>query len=170
MPSQLRIAVVLFFCAGLLPWASPARAIILYSSPNRNETVDTSSIAYPAWQLEGQFAGFIGTPIASQYFITAKHIIPGNLAANPIVFQSQSYQIDTSYASGGVRLDPNSDLAIVKIQEAFPTFANLYTGNQEVGKTMVVIGRGTQRGGDVVVDGQPQGWYWGAADGVQSWG
>src|SRR3989442_611974 len=44
------------------------------------------------------------------------------------------------------------------------------TTASEIGKHMVVIGRGTQRGDEVRVNGVLKGWQWGAADLVQSWG
>jgi hypothetical protein len=188
MSTRNRIAVVLFVCAVGLSWPGGARAVILYSGDTRNGAPDSSSIAYPAWQLEGQVSnGFLGTPIAGQYFVTAAHTFigpnlndrlaiiagqaaPPNLSSTSITFQGQSYGVDTSYATGGVQLDSNSDLAVVKITGTFPTFAQLYSTSDETGKQLVVVGRGTPRGSAVVVGSQTLGWTWGAYDGVQSWG
>jgi len=63
-----------------------------------------------------------------------------------------------------------TDLRIWQVDRDLPQYAPIYRGNDEVGQSLVVIGRGTQRGSAVMVNGQPQGWYWGAADGVQRWG
>jgi hypothetical protein len=176
MSHRMRTAVILFLCAVVWPF-SPARAVLLYSTPTRNGTPDSSSIAYPAWQLEGRFQQlgqetFLLTPIASQYFVTAAHVVHDNpdVLGNAVVFQGQSYAIDTSYASGGARFDTGSDLAVGKIQGTFPTFAPLYTSGDEKDKQMVVIGQGTARGGAVNVAGNLQGWGWGAVDHMQSWG
>lgn len=66
--------------------------------------------------------------------------------------------------------DPASDLAIWHVTMPFPDYAPLYTGSSEVGEDMVIFGRGTQRGGDVLVSSVLKGWFWGAGDGVQRWG
>ncbi len=49
-------------------------------------------------------------------------------------------------------------------------FAPLYTGSDEVGKHLVVIGRGTQRGDAVTSSGSLRGWAWGSTDKVERWG
>ena len=49
-------------------------------------------------------------------------------------------------------------------------FAPLYTKSDEAGRLTLVIGRGTQRGSDVFVNGAFRGWNWGTGDGVQRWG
>jgi hypothetical protein len=59
---------------------------------------------------------------------------------------------------------------IWQVAGTFPTFAPLVTGGSETGQPLVVIGRGTQRGGEVFRDGQLRGWFWGGGDGVQRWG
>ncbi|MGE5611140.1 MAG: PEP-CTERM sorting domain-containing protein [Bacillota bacterium] len=157
---------VLAVASGLF-CAIPARAVILYSSENRNETPSADSIAYPAWQLEGQFGSFLGTPIAPNYFITAAHI---GTPAGPLVYQGSSYAIDPSFGTGGRTILPGSDLAVWKITGTFQTYAPLYTGSDETDQHIVVIGRGTQRGSEVLVREQLRGWLWGPADGKQSWG
>jgi hypothetical protein len=86
-------------------------------------------------------------------------------------FQNQIYQVDMLYAMG----DPGSDLAIYRLKSgSFSNYARLYNAavdGPEIGKTLTIIGRGTQRG-DAVYDANNvlRGWQWGAADGVQSWG
>jgi hypothetical protein len=57
-----------------------------------------------------------------------------------------------------------------QVNQSFSSYAPIYRGSDEVGRGLVVIGRGTQRGSVVEVGGQAQGWYWGAGDGVQRWG
>lgn len=55
----------------------------------------------------------------------------------------------------------------------FPTFATLYCeeiDGSEIGKTLTVIGRGTQRGSPLYLEGNLKGWVWGIGDGLQSWG
>jgi hypothetical protein len=52
----------------------PADAVILKHSIPRNTTPPTGELANAGWQYQAQFAGFLGTPISSKYFITAQHI------------------------------------------------------------------------------------------------
>jgi len=53
-------------------------------------------------------------------------------------------------------------------------YAPIYTNRDEVGKGLVVFGRGTLRGAPVVTTSLTQtktnGWLWGNYDGVQRWG
>ena len=126
------------------------------------------SVADAAWQLEGQWGGYLGTPIAPNYFVTAAHI--GGSSNQTFQFQGSTYTIDASYGSGGVCAIPNTDLLVWKINGSFNSFAELYTAQNEVGRHMVVIGRGTAPGDPVTVNGQLRGWLWGTADGRQSWG
>ncbi|MGA2498185.1 MAG: PEP-CTERM sorting domain-containing protein [Tepidisphaeraceae bacterium] len=126
------------------------------------------SVADAAWQLEGQWGSFLGTPIAPGYFITAAHI--GGSSAQVFQFQGSSYSIDATYGTGGVYSIPGTDLNVWKINGAFNTFAELYTAQNEVSRHLVVIGRGTAPGAPVMVNGQLRGWLWGAADAQQSWG
>lgn len=45
--------------------------------------------ANSGWQYEGQFGSFLGTVIASNYFITAKHI--GGSVGDTFVFSGVNY-------------------------------------------------------------------------------
>jgi hypothetical protein len=52
----------------------PARAVILFGTddPAANTTAPIGSVANTAWSYEGKWGGFLGTPIAPHFFITAK--------------------------------------------------------------------------------------------------
>jgi hypothetical protein len=167
--------------------ATQASAVVLYSSAQRNihppgsllnhgpagdprGTGDPRRLLNSGWQWQGEFGGFLGTPIAPQFFITAKHIAG---SAGHLRLNSVNYPIDTTFGNGGSVSNPNADLIIYKIQGTFPTFAPLYnaaTDGSEVGKSLVFIGRGTQRGAEVRVNSVLKGWEWGTFDEVQSWG
>ncbi len=153
--------VILFVAAALIQIAN-ARAIILLntSDPTANTSAPTGSLAGSGWQYEGIFGAFLGTPIAPNFFLTAKHI---GQAGSVFTFQGTTYTIVSYF------FDPASDLAIWQVAEPFPYFAPLYTKSDEVGQNLVAIGRGTQRGSDVI-NGTLRGWYWGASDGVERWG
>src|SRR5581483_12244596 len=59
---------------------------------------------------------------------------------------------------------------IWKVSQSFSSWAPLYTGSSEVGKTAMLFGRGTSRGSAVNVNGTLHGWTWGTQDGKLSWG
>ncbi len=124
-----------------------SRAVMLYGSgdPAYNTTPPTGALQDSGWQYEGQWGGFLGTPIAPQYFIAARHI--GGSVGQAIVFNGVSYPTTARWD------DPNTDLRIWKIAGTFPAYAPLYPLDDETGKTLVVFGRGTQRGQPVT---QPQ--------------
>jgi hypothetical protein len=147
----------------LLAFASLARGVILYRTgdPAANTTEPTGSLAGSGWQYEGNFGDFLGTAIAPHYFVTAKHLGTG---PTQFSFHGVNYAIVRSFADAG------SDLCIFEVEGTLPVYAPVYTRSDEVGKHLVVIGRGTQRGAERVVNGQLRGWEYGPADGVQRWG
>ncbi len=134
--------VLLALCLG----AQTSRAVILFGSgdPTYNTTPPTGALQDSGWQYEGQWVGFLGTPIAPQYFVAAKHV--GGSVGDVIVFNGVSYAT-TAYWD-----DASTDLRIWKVNGTFPYYAPLYTTNNEQGKTQVVIGRGTQRGAPVEME------------------
>ena len=158
-----------FVIVGILFLAvSPIRAVILYGTadPSVNTSAPTGGLANSGWQYEGQFGSFLGTVIASNYFVTAKHI--GGTVGDSFVFNN------VTYATTAVFPDPSSDLQIWRISGTFPIRAPLYGGapGSEVNLNLVVFGRGTQRGNSVFVgnDSHLGGWLWGGSDEVERWG
>jgi hypothetical protein len=145
-----------------------ARAVVLHERYDRNTSVTPDSIAYDAWNLQGNWHSYLGTPISPSHFITAKHI--GGSADVPFYYRGQFYTIDASYGTNGVVTSPEHDLAIWKVKEAFPAYAELYGKADEVGKHAVIVGRGASRGDNVYLGSELKGWLWGVQDGVQSWG
>lgn len=143
----------------------PARAVILYSSadPAANKVAPTGVLADSGWQYQGTWGGFLATPIAPSYFIAAKHV--GGSIGNTFTFDNVPYVTIERHDS------PSSDLTIWKVSGTFATFATLYTASDEVGKDLVVFGRGTERGSAVTTAGEGErGWSWGASNGTQRWG
>jgi len=122
----------------------PAGAVMLLGSgdPAYNTTPPTGALAASGWQYQGTWGGVLGTPIAPQYFIAAHHV--GGSVGQTFSFQGIPYTT-TAYWD-----DPNSDFRVWKVDRAFPTYAPLYSLSDEAGKLMVVIGRGTQRGVEVI--------------------
>jgi hypothetical protein len=143
---------------------TPARAVLFDSTgdPTFNTTAPGGALAGSGWQFQGDWLGFLGTPIAPNYFISAAHI--GGSVGDIFTFGGVQYTTTAVFNS------PTSDLRIWQVSGTFPTFAPIYTGNDEVGKSLVVFGRGTQRGAEVSPGGMLKGWSWGTSDSVQRWG
>lgn len=163
------VAFALGVGIALAAWANEARAVIVMGSgvPAYNDTAvnpPAGAFLNSGLQYEGLFDGFLGTPIAPQFFITANHI--GGTIGDPILFGGVSYPTTATFG------DPlGSDLRIWRVSGTFPVFAPLYFGTEtEVGKTLVAYGRGTQRGSDLTMGGNLAGWLWGPGDGVVRWG
>jgi hypothetical protein len=180
-----RVIQSVLVCATLVVCAAQARAVVLYSSDVRNTdapgsltnrgswntpagTDDPRRLLDSGWQWEGIFdtgaGNFLGTPIAPNYFITAAHVAFGN----SLVYHGQTYSTNGNFTS------PDADLRIWRISGTFDSWAPMYDAavdGSEVGKSLVVIGRGRQRGAPVFnTGGALRGWQWGTDDGVQSWG
>jgi hypothetical protein len=147
----------------VLSSAVAANGVILFRTgdPKANTTEPSGTLAGSGWQYEGNFGDFLGTAIAPHYFLTAKHLGAG---PQKFLYHGVNYTIADSFA------DPESDLRIFEVTEPLPFYAPLYTRSDEVGQHLVVIGRGTQRGPDRIVDGQLRGWEYGVGDLVQRWG
>ncbi len=123
-----------------------APAVMLKGSgdPSYNTTAPTGELAESGWQYQGLWGNFLGTPIAAQFFVAAKHV--GGSVGDKFLFA------DNIYTTVGYWDDPaGGDLRIWKVDGVFPIWAPLYTQSDETGKPLVVIGRGTQRGGEVNV-------------------
>lgn len=157
------VVLLLFF---LNPPSVPAVIFFSTADPNHNTTPPTGALANSGWESEGLWGSFLGTPIAPQHFITAEHV--GGAVGDLFAFQGVEYRTSALFD------DPDSDLRIWRINGRFPLWAEVYTTNDEVGKDVMVFGRGTQKGDEVTVN-RPngpalRGWRWGVADGRQRWG
>jgi hypothetical protein len=142
---------------------SSSDAIILFRTgdPEANTTAPTNDPAASGWNLEGEFGSFLGTPIAPHFFLSAAHI--GQAGPN-FVFGGVTYTLVANFS------DPYSDLNIWQVSEIFPTLAPLYTKDDEKGLRLVAIGRGTQRGAEILLNNELRGWAWGVYDARQRWG
>jgi hypothetical protein len=163
LSSRLLIWLALFAALPRL-----ALAVIVFSTgdPTHNTTAPTGALTNSGWQYQGTWGVYLGTPIAPKYFMTAAHV--GGTVGDVFHFRG------VDYATTAFFNDTNSDLRIWRVCGSFPDYASLYSLANESGKPVVVFGRGTQRGEDVVVTNFSQavlkGWQWGASDNVQRWG
>jgi hypothetical protein len=147
----------------MLWFAVSADGIILFRTgdPTANTTEPTGALAGSGWQYEGTFGAFLGTAIAPHYFITAQHL---GIVSDKFFYHGANYTVTRWFE------DSASDLRIFEVAETFPLFAPLYPRGDEVGQHLVVIGRGSRRGPENVLNGQTRGWDWGAGDSIQRWG
>ncbi|MGI8437050.1 MAG: trypsin-like peptidase domain-containing protein [Chthoniobacterales bacterium] len=164
MPNRCRPGFRALTCviAAALFWPAPAKAVILYATGDAtaNTSNPTGDLASAGWQWEGKFGNFIATAIAPHFIITAKHIG----GASQFLYRGVTYTVTASYS------DPQSDLAIFQVAQTLPAYADLYSRNDEVGQRLFVVGRGTQRGLNRIVNGNLVGWNWGSSDMVERWG
>ncbi len=169
----IQLALVAAFFVGLASGTPEARAVILFGTgdPAHNTQPPSGEVANSGWEHEGTWGSFLGTAIAPQFFITARHV--GGTAGDPFVLNG------VSYATVALYDDAFSDLRIGRISGAFPSFAALNTNATEVGRSAIVMGRGTQRGEPVTVPSAHalgettvtlHGWRWGPLDKVRRWG
>ncbi len=156
-----RVAVALFLTL------SSARAVILYRTDGASENTTPPDLAFPhdGWDYEGAYGGFLGTPIAPRFFVTATHVSGG--VGSVLTFQGVNYSAIRDYR------DPTSDLDILEVTGPFPYFAPLYAKPDEAGQRIVDIGRGTERGDPIYYNNDPmqlRGWSHGVSLHTQRWG
>lgn len=159
----------MLYCSILV---SNASAVVFYSTSDttHNTTAPTGTLANSGWQWVGYWGNFQGAPIDAHHFLAANHV--GGSVGDTFVYQGLNYTTVNTYA------DSSSDLRIWEVREAFPSWATLYRNTNEVGRTLMVFGRGVTRGSEVrttvAVSGVPvgslAGWQWGNYDGVLRWG
>lgn len=142
--------------------AVSSRAIVFNSTadPSFNTSTPGGAYADSGWQYAGYWGGVSGTPISPNAFLTATHV--GGNVGDTFLYGGLSYTTTAVHNNG--------DLAVWEVSQTFSTYAPLMTLKPAINAEVVVIGRGTQRGAEVSVDGQIKGWEWGASDGVLRWG
>src|SRR6184192_2076488 len=84
--------------------AISAKAILFYSTgdPNYNTNAPGGSLTDSGWQFEGIWGGFLGTAIATNYFITARHV--GGSTGDLFTLNGVQYATTAAYD------DPDSEL------------------------------------------------------------
>jgi hypothetical protein len=147
--------------AGLLSVPMIGNAVMFHSTGDAayNTTAPTGTLTNSGWQFQGKFLQYLGTPIAPHHFITAKHL--GSWTNYPFIFEGESYEVINAIP------DSDSDLMLYEVNGTFPFYAPLYTSGNEVGKPLVVFGRGVHRGDPVYLNGDLRGWKWELYDSEQ---
>ncbi len=166
MPSSVRNRLL---CLVLLafPFAEHnALAVIVFGpGTGQNTTAPTGAFQNSGWQYEGAWGAGAGTEIATNWFLTAKHLagnIGDTFVANGLSYTTTGYVDDPS----------GTDLRLWRIAQNFTNFAPIYSKGDEVSGNQIVsvFGRGTARGGEIDGPNGAQGYAWGASNGQLSWG
>lgn len=113
-------------------------------------------------QFAGRFGNYVGTPISPRHFITASHV--GNAGGGQFFFRNGT-ATETAYAYSFKAQD--QDITIYELNAGQPSFtlwAPIYTRSNEVGKPMVVLGRGRDKGPELNQAGNFIGWFWASSD------
>lgn len=157
--------------AGLVGWLATmgASAVIFHATddPDHNTTPPEGEWADSGWQWQGEWRGFVGTPIAPHWFLTAKHI--GGKVGDVFRFAGEAWPVTAFFD------DTASDLRLAQVCGELPAFAPLYEGADEVGQTAIFFGRGLSRGSIVTVTNateevEMRGWRWKSSTSALRWG
>lgn len=144
---------------------SPRASAVIFDAtndPRFNTTAPTDELAGSGWQYLGLWGGFVGTPVAPRWFVTARHV--GGSIGDPLTFDGREFVTDSLVDV------PGSDLRLWHVAADLPRWAPLYKDRDEQAKAFAVFGRGTQRGEEVYDGAELRGWLWGVTDGVLRWG
>jgi hypothetical protein len=152
----------------LLLGAERLEAVLFHATgdPDHNTTAPTGGLSGSGWHLQGLWGSYLGTPVGPHHFLTAQHV--GGAVGQPFIFRGVSYTTLVFHD------DAASDLRLVRVCGSFPAHATPYVGRDEVNQSLVVFGRGTRRGDELLtgdeVTRRSHGWLWGIADGRMRWG
>jgi hypothetical protein len=158
------------FCAVIGAASSAARAVVVWGGTGYNNATLTPAPGN-LQNFEGQlYGGYTGTPISSNFMISATHVIAG--PTESFVYDNGT-GIPTTYTMDEVATE--DDMALWEIAPnsglSFSTFTPVYTGSSEWNSQIVDVGRGYARGNPVYNSlNQLQGWDWGGNNGPFSWG
>jgi hypothetical protein len=150
------VKVVLLLAIGFLPASGLIFRDGLSPAPN-TRTAPTGDYAGSGWQHQLRYLTSHATIISPKHFITADHLGSSEEQVTQQAFFN-GVELKTFAIKGTPVRIGDSDLQIFEIWETFDDYALLYTKSDEVGKEMVVHGRGIDRDEEVV----GRGWKWGA--------
>lgn len=159
----------------ILCLVEPASAVLVRDGERdgRNLSTPTGAYAGSGLQFQGEWGSFLGTAISHRHFVTASHV--GGSIGQTFRYGGETYTTVASFK------DPGSDLRIWQVDRNLPSFAPLYSRQDELGKELITFGRSGSRGSEVFVTVTtpgdpptttqvPRGWRWTNPDGLTSWG
>ena len=146
----------------------PLQAVhfVAVGDPQHNTTPPQDASEARLWHLQGHWNAFLGTPIADQWFVTAKHV--GGSLGDTFHLMGRPYMAVVKIP------DPESDLTLWGVSDPFPDVVPIYSGSQEAGRRTLLFGKGPSRGEAVWVEVSGsqtlRGWKWGHQHKVLRWG
>lgn len=177
MKPPRRLPLVGLFLLVSLFGMNSAQAVLFYDDvpSSYHRDAPTGDYANSGWQYEGVFGGYLGTMISPNCFITSAHFgVQSTQFMSNGLFNGVSdvtYNIDTSANGGTGYWDvAGTDLRIYRVNGTFPNYAPLYSGSDEVGKQIVMTGRGGPRGAAIYLGSTLKGWETSSPDGWARWG
>ena len=114
----------------------PLQAVhfVAVEDPQHNTTPPQDASEARLWHLQGHWNAFLGTPIADQWFVTAKHV--GGSLGDTFHLMGQPYMAVVKIP------DPESDLTLWGVSDPFPDVVPIYSGSQEAGRRTLLLARG----------------------------
>ncbi len=150
----------------------PVSAVLFMGTddPDHNTAPPSGDPNGRGWNYLGEWGSFLGTVIGPRHFVTVRHI--GGHVGDRFRFRGNEYPVVAYYDIGKV------DLRVWEICEPFQfpePHASLYRRFDEIGKELVIFGRGTRRGDPVFLEMEGgskelRGWLHGDADHRIRWG
>lgn len=148
--------------------AQPAPGIVFHATgdPAYNTNAPSGALVESGWQVTGHLGNYLGTAISTNAVLSAWHLRSQGAINNGTAFtyEGQSFSL-LSYTN-----DPASDLMVWRVQGSFTNYARLYVDDDEVGRHMVIHGRGRDRGAVVVTGTLTNGWKFGSNNYTRRWG
>jgi len=145
-----------------------ASAVVFHHTgdPSHNTNAPSGTLSGSGWDVTGNLGNFLGVAIGTNAVLSAWHLRSGNHIKDStlFVYEGQSFQ-RLSHTN-----DPSSDLMVWRVQGTFTNYARLYVDQDEVGRYLVVHGRGRDRGAVVTTGAITNGWKEGAANYTCRWG
>lgn len=150
--------------AGLVSTRAQALVYCVTNAVDPHQSAPTGALANSGWQETVPVGLFLGTVIATNALLTAKHL---NFSAGvQFVCEAQTQTVIS------VANDPDSDLSVLFFSPGATQTARINIESNDLASPVVLQGRGLERGGEVIVGGHTNGWKW-AWDrwwGIRRWG
>lgn len=148
-----RIKTELVLCFSLvLAQRTEALVYCVTNAVDVHQLAPTGGLANSGWQETAKIGDFLGTVIYSNAMLTAKHL-------NVPVGTLFSYEEQTQTVTAVVN-DSESDFAVLFFEPGATQVARINIETNDSDSSVVLQGRGMERGDAVVIDGRTNGWTW----------
>lgn len=160
---QVNIAVV---CIPLfLAQRTEALVYCVTNAVDEHRIAPTGELADSGWNETAPINDFLGTVIYSNAMLTAKHIWRISVGQQ-FTYEGQAHTVTSKVDDAG------SDFTVLFFTSAVTNFARINIETNDISSSVVLQGRGMERGDVVMTGGHTNGWLW-AWDkrwGIRRWG